>query len=102
MSAKMYGSWPLEPTSAPTSWGGGLQVLLQLLDEAVLGDAAGDVVGDLEQPVGAVAHGHAAAGPLEHLEVVVAVADGEDIRPSDVEPVAQELQPGRLRDALRR
>ena len=46
--------------------------------EAVVGGREGDVVGGGFYGVGGVAHGYAEAGPLDHVDVVGAVSDGDD------------------------
>ncbi len=47
-------------------------------------------------------HGHASAGPLEHLDVVAAVADRQGVRGGDAESIGDVLEPGGLGDAHRR
>src|SRR5690606_16918727 len=65
----------------------------ELVGEAVGLDRAGDGVGDLLQLVGRLAHRDPAAGPAEHLDVVVAVADREGVGGRETPRPAHDLEP---------
>ena len=62
----------------------------------------GDVVGGVDDLLHGLAHGHAAAGPLEHLDVVAAVADRQHVGGVDAELLGDVGQPGGLGDPDRR
>ena len=63
-------------------------------------DGLGHVVGGLLDLQRRLAHGHAAAGPAQHLDVVAAVADREHVGRCDAELGGHLLQRGGLGDAL--
>src|SRR5665647_799684 len=75
---------------------------VQLLGGTALGEVAGDVIGGSQDLGGGAAHRDTTTRPAQHLDVVVAVAEGEDVLRRDPVPLAGNLEPGGLVDALRR
>ena len=67
----------LQPQDALTS-----QVRLDHLRHALLVDRRADEVGDREHPLVRVLDRDAVAGPLEQLDVVLAVAEGDRLAPA--------------------
>src|SRR5215210_1454228 len=70
----------------------------QLDRDAVVVDGRGDVVGRGPRLLHGLAHGHAAARPAQHLDVVAAVADGQHVGLTDAEPLRDDREPGGLGD----
>src|SRR6185312_8805061 len=73
------------------------QVRLDHLRHALLGDGRADEVGDREHPLLRVLDGDAVVGPLEQLDVVLAVAEGNRLRCGEAEALGEEREPRALR-----
>src|SRR5207253_10857537 len=78
------------------------QECLKHLRNALLVDGGTDEVRDLLDPLVRVGDGYAVAGPLDELDVVLAVAERDRLFPRETDVLGDELEPGRLRHVRRR